>query len=405
MTRKGVSSFPDGTFFGGLVTMKAFVAVLAFFLCFSAEKSVAKDIFETKAKQAFLVDADTGTILFEKDADALIPPASLAKLMTMELVFQAIKSRKRSQDDLIPISENAWRTGGAPSGGSTMFAKLNSDIRLSDLMRGVIVQSANDACIAIAEAFSGSEAAFAETMTTHAREIGLTRSVFKNSTGLPATGQVVTMRELVVLARHIWREYPEFYSIYAEREFEWNKIKQRNRNPLLALDIGADGMKIGFTEASGYAIVASAKAGGRRLFMALSGMTSEKERAEEARKMLQWGFTSFEKRDLFKVNEPVGEASVFGGQESYVSLVAKGDLSILVPTANEDLLKARIVYQGPIRAPVEKGTQVGVLRVFVGERLMQETPVFAGKNVAAGPLTKRAKDAAYELMTGWIRAF
>jgi serine-type D-Ala-D-Ala carboxypeptidase (penicillin-binding protein 5/6) len=384
--------------------MKRFLLALLL-LCAPPELSgsLAQELFATKAKQAFLMDAETGTILFEKDADAPIPPASLAKLMTMELVFHSIRTGGHSLDDVIHISENAWRTGGSGSGGSTMFAKLGSDIRLDDLIHAVIIQSANDACIAIAEAFSGSEEVFAKAMTERAREIGLVKSEFKNSTGLPAEGQRVTMRELANLGRHIWKEYPEFYPIYGQREFEWNKIKQRNRNPLLAMDIGADGMKTGFTEETGYAILGSSARNGRRLFMALSGLASERERAEEGRKMLEWGMRAFEKRDLFKEGEPVGEASVFGGVKSSVPLVAKGATSIFVPVANRDQLKARIFYQGPLVAPVEQGAEVGKLRVFIGERLMQEIPVYAGEAVGAGNLRHRAEDALYEVMTGWFR--
>jgi serine-type D-Ala-D-Ala carboxypeptidase (penicillin-binding protein 5/6) len=384
--------------------MKRFLIALLF-LCAQPglSTSFSQELFATKAKQAFLMDADTGTILFEKQADAPIPPASLAKLMTMELVFHSIRTGEHSLNDIIHISENAWRTGGSGSGGSTMFAKLDSDILLDDLIHAVIIQSANDACIAIAEAFSGSEEVFAKAMTERAKVIGLTNSDFRNSTGLPAARQHVTMRDLANLARHIWKEYPEFYPIYGQREFEWNKIKQRNRNPLLAMDIGADGMKTGFTEESGYAIVGSSARNGRRLFMALSGMETERERAEEGRKMLEWGMRAFEKRDLFKEGEPVGEASVFGGAKSSVTLVAKGVMAIFVPVANRDQLKARIVYQGPLAAPVEQGAEVGKLRVFIGERLMQETPVYAGESVGTGSLRRRAEDALYELMTGWFR--
>ncbi len=384
--------------------MKRFLLALLL-LCAqpSLSSSKAQELFATKAKQAFLMDADTGTILFEKEADTPIPPASLAKLMTMELVFRSIRTGEHSLTDMIHISENAWRSGGSSSGGSTMFAKLDSDISLDDLIHAVIIQSANDACIAIAEAYSGSEEVFAKAMTERARVIGLTKSEFKNSTGLPAAGQRVTMRDLASLGRHIWKEYPEFYPIYSQREFEWNKIKQRNRNPLLAMDIGADGMKTGFTEESGYAIVGSSARNGRRLFMALSGMTSERERSEEGRKMLEWGMRAFEKRDLFKEGESVGEAAVYGGAKSSVPLVAKGTMSIFVPVANRDQMKARIVYQGPLAAPVELGAEVGKLRVFIGERLMQETPVFAGEAVGTGNLRRRAEDALYELMTGWFR--
>jgi serine-type D-Ala-D-Ala carboxypeptidase (penicillin-binding protein 5/6) len=270
-------------------------------------------------------------------------------------------------------------------------------------MHAVVIQSANDACIAIAEAFSGTEENFAKAMTARARQIGLTKSVFKNATGLPADGQVVTMRDLVTLARHIWNEYPEFYPIYSQREFEWNKIKQRNRNPLLAMDIGADGMKTGFTEESGYAIVGSSTRNGRRLFMALSGMASERERSEEGRKMLEWGIRAFEKRELFPENETVGEALVFGGMKQGLNLVAKGAISVFVPVANADLLNAKVVYKGPVNAPVEAGTEIAKLQIYVGERLLREAPLYAGEGIAAGNLPQRAKSAAYELMTGWFR--
>lgn len=380
-------------FAGLIIIAQIFVAN-----CFAAE------IYETRARQALLIDAETGTVLFEKDADRQVPPASLAKLMTMEMVFRSLRTGERSRNDLIHISENAWRTGGASSGGSTMFAKLGSDIRLDDLMYAVVIQSANDACIALAEAFAGTEDKFAEAMTSRARQIGMPKSVFKNATGLPAEGQVVTMRELLTLARHIWKEYPEFYPIYGQREFEWNKIKQRNRNPLLSMDIGADGMKTGFTEESGYAIVGSSARNGRRLFIALSGMASERERAEEARKMLEWGIRAFEKRELFPEGETVGEALVFGGMQQGLNLVAKGAVSVFVPVANADLLNAKVIYNGPVNAPVEAGAEIGTLQIFVGERLLREAPVFAGESVATGNLPQRAKSAAYELMTGWFRA-
>jgi serine-type D-Ala-D-Ala carboxypeptidase (penicillin-binding protein 5/6) len=383
--------------------MKIFAGLVLFALSFVFE-SRAAELYETRAKQALLIDAETATILFEKNADAPIPPASLAKLMTMEMVFRSLRTGERKPDDLINISENAWKKGGAGSGGSTMFAKLDSDIRLDDLMYAVVIQSANDACIAIAEAFSGTEENFAEAMTARSRQIGLTKSVFKNSTGLPAEGQQVTMRDLLTLARHIWKEYPEFYPIYGQREFEWNKIKQRNRNPLLAMDIGADGMKTGFTDESGYAIVGSSSRNGRRLFMALSGMASERERSEEGRKMLEWGIRAFEKRELFPENEIVGEALVFGGMKQELNLVAKGAISVFVPVASADLLNAKVVYQGPINAPIETGAKIGKLQVFVGERLLREAPLYAGESIATGNLPQRAKSAAYELMTGWFRS-
>ncbi|TIT49096.1 MAG: D-alanyl-D-alanine carboxypeptidase, partial [Mesorhizobium sp.] len=269
-------------------------------------------LFETKAAQAFMIDADTGTVLFSKDADKPIPPASMAKLMTMEVVFNALKSGRLKLDDTFVVSENAWRKGGAPSGTSTMFAKLKSAIRLEDLIQGVTVQAANDGCIVIAEGMAGSEDNFAGEMTERARQIGLKTSTFVNSTGLPADGQQTNVRELAQLALHLWREYPDFYRYYGLKDFTWNKISQRNRNPLLAMDIGADGLAVGASETSGFGIVASVSHDGKRVIAAMSGLANDKERAEEARKLLDWGVRSFEKTEIFAKDEVVGEAQVFG---------------------------------------------------------------------------------------------
>ncbi len=360
-------------------------------------------LFETRAKQAVMVDAETGTILYSKDGDKLIPPASLAKLMTMEVVFHALKVGRLNMEDKFAVSKNAWTKGGAKAGGSTMFAKVNSEIRVEDLIKAVIVQSANDACITLAEGIAGTEENFAQLMTERARQIGLKQSVFKNSNGLPAEGQLVTMNELVHLGRHIWQEYPEYYRFYSIREFTWNKITQPNRNPLLGMEIGADGMKTGFTDASGYAIVGSVQRDGHRVFAAMSGMASEQERGEEARKLLEWGLRAFEKTQLFEADEVIGEAKVFGGAKSGVAVKAKGPISIFIPLTNTDRLVARIVYRGPIAAPVREGTPVGVLRVWIGDNMSQETPLYAAETVELGSLQQRALDAVGELMVGWLR--
>jgi D-alanyl-D-alanine carboxypeptidase (penicillin-binding protein 5/6) len=360
-------------------------------------------LFETKATQAFMIDAETGTVLFAKDADAAIQPASLAKLMTMEMAFDAIKSGRLTRDDTFVVSENAWRTGGAPSGTSTMFAAVKSAIRLEDLMRGIAVQSANDGCIVIAEGFAGSESNFALQMTEQARKIGLVKSVFVNSTGLPADGQTTTVRDLVVLAHHLWSEYPELYRYFGEKEFTWNKILQRNRNPLLAMEIGADGLAVGASEQNGFGIVGSVAQGGKRVIAAMSGFTSDRERAEEARKLLEWGLRSFEKTEIFAADEVVGEAEVYGGTKSSVALKAKGPVDIFLPIANRDRMTARIVYQGPLSAPVEAGQPVGTLRVWIGDTLSQEAPLFAAETVDVGTLQSRALDAVKELAIGWLR--
>ncbi|MGN6583901.1 MAG: D-alanyl-D-alanine carboxypeptidase family protein [Rhizobiaceae bacterium] len=361
------------------------------------------ELFETKAKEAFLIDADTGTILFSKDADKLIPPASLAKLMTLEMVFHAIKAGRLTLADKFYISVNAWKKGGAGSGGSTMFAAVKSSVPLEDLIKGMAVVSANDACIAVAEGMAGTEDNFAQQMTERARKIGLEKSVFKNATGLPQDGEVATVRELAMLGLHIWQDYPEFYHYFSLPDFKWNKIDQRNRNPLLTMDIGADGMKTGFTDDSGYAIVGSTARDGRRLFLAMSGLSSAAERAEEARKMLEWGMSAFHKSKLFGSDDVVGEADVFGGTKSEVPLKSKGPISIFVPLTNRDQLIAKVVYEGPLVAPVEEGTRVGTLRVFIGDTLSQETPLYAAESVGVGTLYQRAASALEELAVGWLR--
>ncbi|MER8393364.1 D-alanyl-D-alanine carboxypeptidase [Mesorhizobium sp. M0045] len=382
---------------------RPFTGLIALGLLLLSLAPASAQLFETKAAQAFMIDAETGTVLFSKDADRLIPPASLAKLMTMEVVFNAIKSGRMTLDDTFVVSENAWRKGGAPSGTSTMFAKLKSTIRLEDLIQGVTVQAANDGCIVIAEGIAGSEANFAAQMTERARQIGLQKSTFVNSTGLPADGQQTSVRELALLALHIWRNYPDLYRYYGQKDFTWNKISQRNRNPLLAMDIGADGLAVGASEQSGFGIVGSASHNGTRVIAAMSGLANDRERAEEARKLLDWGVRSFEKTEVFAKDEVVGEAQVFGGAKSGVALKAKGPVQIFLPITNRDKLTAKIVYDGPVAAPVEEGQPVGTLRVWIGDTLSQETPLFAAESIGVGSLPQRALDAAKELAVGWLR--
>ena len=379
--------------------------ISAFFLIcaiVSGPGSAFAQEFQTLADKAFMIEADTGSVLFAKDENAPVPPASLAKIMTMEVVFNEIAEGRLALDDEFQVSENAWRTGGAPSGTSTMFAAIKSFVPVADLIRGAIVQSGNDSCIILAEGISGSEDNFAKKMTERARELGMTKSVFGNSTGLPDQDSAVTMRELVMLARHTQQTYPDFYKWYAEPQFTWNGINQRNRNPLLGLDIGVDGLKTGYTEASGYGIVTSIERNGTRLFLAMSGMSSQKERAEEARKMLEWGLRSFEPKKLFQAGEIIGQASVYGGDGAYVDLAPESAVTIFLPVADPERIKARIVYDWPLEAPVEKGAQIGTLKVWIGETLNQETPLFAVNSVPVGPLHRRAFHALQELMLFWL---
>ena len=372
-------------------------------ILFCAANPAAAQIFETKAAQAFMIDAETGTVLFSKDADRPIQPASLAKLMTMEMAFNALGTGRLKLDDTFVVSENAWRKGGAPSGTSTMFAALKSSIRLEDLIKGVTVQAANDGCIVFAEGYAGSEENFALQMTERAHQIGLEKSTFVNATGLPADGQQTTVKELTLLALHLWRDYPSLYSYYGMKDFTWNKISQRNRNPLLAMDIGADGLAVGASEQDGFGIVGSAAQNGKRVIAAMSGLASDRERAEEARKLIEWGLRSFEKTEIFGKDEVVGEAQVFGGEKPGVRLKAKGPVNIFLPIVNRDRLTARIVYDGPLPAPVEEGQQVGALRVWIGDTLSQETPLYAAETVEVGTLPGRALDALKELAVGWLR--
>ncbi len=337
--------------------------------------------FATGARHAILVDAGTGEVLFEKNPDALMPPASMSKLMTMLMVFEALKGRQLTLEDKFFVSENAWKSGGATSGGSTMYAKVNSDLRLEDLIRGVIVQSANDACIAIAEGLSGSEEAFGEAMTKRARQLGLEKSVFKNATGLPDPEHKMTARELAKLARHIIYELPEFYKYYSEREFTWNKITQQNRNPLLYMNIGSDGLKTGYTREAGYGLVASAVRDGRRLIMVLAGMKSSKARRVEARKLLDWGFRRFRSFVLFQRGQTVGHARVWGGTEGWVQLMSKEPVRVMLTPDERKQVRAEVVYDGPLQAPVQPGTQIGKLRFAVAGSEVSEVPLFVVNSV------------------------
>ena len=362
------------------------------------------DTFQTAAPNAILIDAESNSVLFEKSADELVFPASLAKLMTAEVVFNAVKRGDLKLDDMFTISENAWRHGGAPSHTSSMFAPIHSRVRVDDLLHGVIIQSGNDASMALAEGISGNEAAFAEKMTKRARELGLTKSTFGNSTGLPDPNTEVTVRELAKLARHIIRTYPDFYRLYGEHEFTWNKIRQYNRNPLLGMGIGADGLKTGYTKEAGYNLVGSAVQKGLRLIVVVTGLKTAKERAEEARKLLEWGFRNFEARLLFPEGQTIGEAKVYGGAKGRVALVGNGAIRLMIPRGSNDRLIARVVYTGPVPAPVKKGQPIGRLKVWRNDNVALEAPLHAAESVGPGNISQRAFDAVTELVISVFRA-
>ena len=358
--------------------------------------------FETKARQIYMIEASTGTVLISKDENEPVSPASLAKLMTMEVVFQALKTGEIRPETAYPVSEHAWRTGGAPSRTSTMFAALKSSVPVIDLVQGVIVQLANDACIILAEGISGSEAAFAQRMSSRAGELGLTMSKFANPTGLPDTGNRTTMRDMVMLAQHLQREYPEYYRYYAQPEYEWNRIRQRNKNPLISANLGIDGLATGFADGEGFSIVLSAERNGKRIFLAMGGLQSDKERQEEARRVVDWAMSSFENRTVFRQGEVVGAVSVYGGARSTVDLIAKVPVDVFVPVSNPERLAARIVYRWPLTAPVEADREVGTLKVSAGERVLREVPLYTADAVEQGTLASRALDAVLELMFFWL---
>lgn len=361
--------------------------------------------FDGDAPTAILIEASSGSVLFEKNADELRPPSSMMKLMTAEVVFNAIKKGEVKLTDEYRVSENAWRRGGAPSGGSTMFAAIHSKIPVDDLLRGAIIQSGNDACMILAEAMAGNERTFAtENMTKRAREIGLTKSTFGNSSGLPDPANKMTVRELAKLARHIVLTHPDFYKLFGEREYTWNKIRQQNRNPLLNSLEGADGLKTGHTKDGGYGLVGSAVQNGLRLIVVVNGLTDPDDRASEARKMLEWGFRNFEARTLFAAEQPVGWAKVFGGESRSVKLASPEPIKVMVQKNGNDKLIARVVYNGPVRAPVEAGQRVGLVKVWRGANLAMEAPVFAAEPVAQGSTMRRAIDGASELVIGMFRA-
>ncbi len=375
---------------------------LAIAIMLGAAPVFAQLNFDTAAPYALLMDAESGTVLYQKNADEPIEPASMAKLMTIAVVFDMLESGRISMDDEFFISEHAWREGGAASGGSTMFAKLNSKVPVGDLIKSVIIQSGNDASIALAEGIGGTEETFARIMNEKAKEIGLEDSHFTNATGLPDPDMHVTARDLATVARYIIHNYPEYYKIFSIPEFEWNGIKQQNRNTLLEMGIGVDGLKTGHTESAGYGEVVSTTEGGRRLIAVVHGLKSMRERAEEARKLVTWGTRNFERVPAFKQDEAVAYVDVYGGEQPNVAVVGEGPIDLYVPKGSKRCLSAEVAYHAPIRPPVEKGTKLADLHVLCDGQLIQSAPLFAAELVGEGDLVRKATDALKQLALGWI---
>lgn len=335
--------------------------------------------FDTQAPAAILTDFGTGTILFEKNADEAHPPASLAKLMTIAVIFDRLKDGKLKLEDEFLVSEKAWREGGASSGGSTMFLPLNSSVSVADLIKGIIIQSGNDATIVAAEGIAGSVSVFADMMNAEAKKIGLVASHFMNPHGLPDPDQHVTMRDLDKLATYLISTYPEHYPLFSEEEFHFNGIVQRNRNPLLAL--GADGLKTGHTQESGYGLVASAKSGERRIVFAITGLPSVKARAEAARELMTYGLNGFDDLVVVAKDMPAGDVPVENGAAPSVPAVVSGEIRVLAARGQDDAYQHAITLDPKIVAPVKPGDRLGTVKVTLGDKVVGEAPVVAGAAV------------------------
>ena len=338
----------------------------------------------SNAKQAVLIDADTGYVLYEKNADELTAPSSMSKMMTVYLIFEKLQNGTLSLTDQLEVSKAAWAKRG-----SRMFLEENSQVSVEDLLRGIIVQSGNDACVVIAEAFSGTEENFSEELNIKAREIGLENSNFTNSTGWPDEGHLSTARDLSIIAIKTVQNFPEYYHFYAEESFEYNGINQRNRNTLLNKPVGVDGLKTGHTEAGGHGLAASALRKNQRLIMVINGLSSNKERTAEAIKLLEWGYRNFTNFDLLKEGLAVLQAKVWLGDKKTVPLVINEDTKITIPIESRDTLQFKVEYDSPISAPIEEGTKMAELEITAPGIDSLRIPLYAGSTITSlGPLSK-----------------
>jgi D-alanyl-D-alanine carboxypeptidase (penicillin-binding protein 5/6) len=362
--------------------------------------SASAQVVETPATNVVLIDFDTGAALIEKNADEPMHPSSMSKLMTIELLFRALKEGQVKLADKFIVSEHAWKTGGAGTDGSTMFAQINSSIAVEDLIRGVTVQSGNDACIVIAEGLAGTETEFANMENQRAKEIGLTHSHFMNATGLPDPNHLMSARDLATLARHIVTAYPDYYHFFSEREFTWNGITQQNRNPLLYFNMGADGLKTGHTDQAGYGLTGSAVRDGHRLILVVNGLSTQKDRAEESRRLMEMGFRDFKLYELLASGVKVDEAAVWNGEAAKVPLIVKDKVQVMMRRSARSGLKVVARYKGPIIAPIAKGQEVGTLDVTAPGAVPVSVPLYAGAAVErVGPIGQIG-NAIYYLLQG-----
>ena len=337
---------------------------------------------ETAAREAIVMDFETGKVLLNKNGDELMPPASMSKLMTVYILFEHLRDGRLKLDDKLRVSENAWRKGGAKSGGSTMFLNPGSRVRVKDLIHGIIVQSGNDACIVVAEALSGTEKNFAIQMTAKARKLGMTNTTFKNATGWPDPNHRTTARDLAILALRTIRDFPDYYRrFYHDTTFTYNGIRQSNRNPLLYKNMGADGLKTGHTREAGYGLAASVKRDERRLIVVVNGLGSKNARSSESERLIEWGFREFENYALFTSGDVVESADVWLGETPSVPLVVQRDVIATLPRKARDKMKVVVTYDGPLKAPVAKGQKVADVMIASPETDPIVVPLVAGRDV------------------------
>ncbi len=342
----------------------------------------------TNARQAMLVDHDTGDILFCKDCTVQMPPSSMSKLMTTELVFQRLKDGRLKPEDTFHVSETAWRQG-QKTNESKMWVALNSNVSVDNLLKGIIVQSGGDACLVVAEALGGSEAGFAELQNARAKELGLEHSHFTNSSGMPDPEHYMSASDLVKLSSHLIRDYPEYYKYFAIKEFTWSNIRQPNRLSLINENIGVDGLKTGHTDASGYGLIASSLRSGRRLIVVVNGLTTIREREAEARRLLDMGYREFRSYELAKAGDTIAEADVWGGPKERVALTVKEPLKVVMAADARRNMKVTLRYDGPVRTPIAMGQQVGTFTVAVPGKPDTVVPAIAAEAVGGGDFLDR----------------
>ena len=376
---------------------------LAAVLALSLAASPLAAAFETKAREALVIDDGTGMVLFDKNADTPIPPASMSKLMTLYMLFEALRDGRVTKDTLFLVSPRAQSMEG-----SRMFVEAGTSVRVGDLIQGIIVQSGNDACVVVAEGLAGTEATFAEQMTRRARDLGMTQSHFANASGLPDPGQVMSPRDLVTLARHLIDDFPEEYPYFSETEYTWNGIKQHNRNPLLELGLGVDGLKTGHTSEAGFGLVGSAVQNGQRMLFMVGGLADDAERAAETQAIVKWAFGAFDTVRFFPAGTEVAQADVWLGAAPSVALIAPRDLQMLVPREERSGVTAHVLYRSPVEAPIAKGATLGALEVTVPGHDPVSFDLVAAADVPRGGLMTRidaaarlARDRAIELMPGF----